>query len=103
MKLLAPGFLLLISFLARAQTPAEPTTAMQQWIAATDLTWQETLAREATGPFEAEMSKLGQQYAATIKAYLARARGAGDLDQPLLWQAERDRFAAEKAMPAEDE
>jgi hypothetical protein len=103
MKLLATCFLLLIGCLAQAQTPPNSETAMQQWIAALDTTWQETFAREVTTPFEAEVAKATQQYTAALEANLARARGAGDLDQTLLWQTERDRFAAGKAMPAEDE
>jgi hypothetical protein len=102
-KLLVTCSLLLIALLAQAQTPADSTSAMQQWIAGVDTTWQETFAREVTAPFEAEMAKVAQQYTAALEANLARARAAGDLDQTLLWQTERDRFAAEKAVPAGDE
>src|SRR3954451_19585776 len=104
MKLLPLGILWLMSFAAEAQTPVAPAgAAMQTWIGNLDKTWEETYAREVTAPFDAEMTKLAQQYAAGIETNVTKTGKEGDLDATLLWRTERDRFAKTQEVPAEDE
>jgi hypothetical protein len=102
-KFLPFAFLLLVTSFARAQTAAAPIAEMQKWVAALDATWQETYAKEVTAPYEAEMTKLAQQYVAALDSSIQKASTAGNLDQTVVWRAERDRFALAKEVPAEDE
>jgi hypothetical protein len=103
MKLIPLGLLLLLGFVAHAQNPAAPQTAMQLWLSTLDTTWQETFARDVTAPFDAEMAKLAKQYAAALDSNVAKATKDGNLDATLLWRTERDRFAVAKNVPPQDE
>ncbi len=100
MKFLPILLSMLVSTSAHAETPA---TDMQKWVATLDATWQETYAKEVTAPFDAEMAKLAQQFAAAVESNVQKASTSGNLDQTVLWRAERDRFALAKDVPAEDE
>lgn len=103
MKFLLVGLFLLLAPQAFTQNAAAPSAEMQKWIATLDTTWQETYTKEVTGPFDAEIAKLGQQYLAAMDAAAQKASTSGDLDQTVLWRAERERFALTKEVPAEDE
>ena len=85
------------------QPPPKPNEEMLKWLETVDSQWQATFAQEVTAPFDAEKVKLAQQYAAGLEANLAKASAAGNLDATLLWRNERDRFASEKDVPAEDD
>jgi hypothetical protein len=102
-KFLPFGLLLLLGSFAEAQTPAAPMAEMAKWVANLDATWQETYTKEVTAPFDAEMAKLAQQYVAALDANIQKASTSGNLDQTVLWRAERERFALAKDVPAEDE
>ena len=76
---------------------------MQKWIASLDEQWEPVYKREVSRPFDEEMEKLRQQYSAALEANLSKVSNAGNLDEAVSLRAERDRFAAAKDVPAEDE
>lgn len=84
------------------QPPAKPNEEMLKWIETVDAQWQATFVQEVTAPFDAEKAKIAQQYATGVEAHFGKASSAGNLDLTVLWRNERDRFAAEKTVPAED-
>jgi hypothetical protein len=101
--------LILWSAIAQAQNAAPPAATpapdaqMQKWIADLDAQWQGVFSREVTGPFDAEMGKLRQQYLTAVEANMAKATGAGDLDAVVMWRGERERVASAGNLPPEDD
>jgi len=85
------------------QSPPKPNEEMVKWIETVDAQWQAIFAKEVTAPFDADQSKAAQQYSAGVEAGATKASSAGNLDLTLVWRNERDRFASEKAVPAEDD
>jgi len=83
--------------------PARPSAEMEKWIETVHAQWEATYAKEVKEPFDAEAEKLRLQYHSTIESHLSKATGEGNLELAVTWRSERERFAADKNVPAEDE
>jgi len=83
--------------------PVAPNAEMQKWLASVEAQWQPMFDRQVTAPCDVEMARAQQQYWSTIELNQATASSDGDLDMALMWRKERERFIAERNVPATDE
>ena len=83
--------------------PAAAQSATAKWLAEQEPPWQETFAREVTGPFMKGVGDLKQQYVAAVEIQLASVTKAAQLDAAVAFRAERARLTGGGVVPAEDE
>lgn len=89
--------------LSAPPAPTDATAAMRNWIESVDTDWQAVYAKEVTAPAQVAKEKATAQYLAVAEVNFARATTAGDLDQALVWQRERDGLKQGWDVPEEDE
>lgn len=83
------------------QTPAQ--VDVKAWLEKLDADWQAIYQRDVMQPYEADKEKLARQYLTLLDGRLDKVSATGDLERSVIWRNEHDRFAAEKACPAEDD